>query len=67
LTVISFDVKEYFQTIQKFADRGFTTGRVFDALPLSCAEKSGAQTIFTWNLKHFQVLAPELAARIRTP
>jgi hypothetical protein len=28
---------------------------------------SGAQTIFSWNLKHFQVLAPELAARIRTP
>ena len=67
LTVVSLDEKEYFQTIQKCADRGFTSGRVYDALLLSCAKKSGAQTIFTWNLKHFQVLASELAARIRTP
>lgn len=67
LTVVSLDEKEYFQTIQKCADRGFTSGRVYDALLLSCAEKSAAQTIFTWHLKHFQVLAPELAARIRTP
>ncbi len=67
LTVVSLDEKEHFQTIQKCADRGFTSGRVYDALLLSCAEKSGAQTILTWNLKHLQVLAPELAARIRTP
>jgi predicted nucleic acid-binding protein len=67
LTVVSLDEKEYFQTIQKCADRGFTSGRVYDALLLSCAGKSGAQTIFTWNLKQFQVLAPELAAKIRTP
>jgi hypothetical protein len=67
LTVVSLDEKEYFKTIQKCADRGFTSGRVDDALILSCAEKSGDQTIFTWSLRHFQVLAPELAARMRTP
>ena len=32
-----------------------------------CAAKVKAQTIYTWNLKHFQAVAPELAARMRTP
>lgn len=67
LTLVALDEKEYFQTIQKCADRGFTNGSVYDALLLSCAAKSGAQSIFTWNLKHFQSIAPELADRIRTP
>jgi predicted nucleic acid-binding protein len=67
LILVSLDEKEYLQTIQKCADRGFTSGRIYDALLLSCAAKSGAQTIFTWDLKHFQSTAPELADRIRTP
>jgi hypothetical protein len=49
------------------AGRGFTGGRVYDALLLSCAPKAKAQTIYTWNAKHFQAIAPELAGRIRTP
>lgn len=67
LTPISLDEKEYLQTIQKCADRGLTSGRVYDALLLGCAAKCSAQTIFTWNLKHFQSIAPEIAGRIRTP
>jgi predicted nucleic acid-binding protein len=67
LTLVALDEKEYFQTIQKCADRGFTSGRIFEALLLSCAAKSGAQTIFTWDLKRFKSTAPELADRIRTP
>jgi predicted nucleic acid-binding protein len=67
LTLVLLDEKEYFQTIQRCADRGFTSDRIYDALLLSCAAKSGAQTIFTWDLKHFQATAPELTDRIRTP
>ena len=67
LTLVSLDEKEYFQTFQRCVDRGFTSGRIYDALLLSCAAKSGAQTIFTWDLKHFRATARELAERIRTP
>jgi predicted nucleic acid-binding protein len=67
LTLISLDEKEYFQAIQRCAERGWTSGGVYDALLLGCAAKCGAQTILTWNLKHFQLIAPELANRIRTP
>jgi predicted nucleic acid-binding protein len=67
LTVISLTEAEYFSTIKKTAEAGFRGGRVYDALLLACAEKSGADEIYTWNLKHFQALAPHLAARIRNP
>jgi predicted nucleic acid-binding protein len=67
LTLVPLDEREYFETIQQGASAGFTSGRVYDALLLRCAVKVKAQTIYTWNLKHFQAIAPGLAARIRTP
>ena len=67
LALISLDEEEYLGAIQGCVDRNLTGGRVYDALLLGCAGKSKAQTIYTWNLKHFQMIAPELASRIRTP
>ena len=67
LTLVPLDESEYFETIQQAASAGFTSGRVYDALLLRCAVKVKAQTIYTWNLKHFQAIAPRMAARIRTP
>jgi predicted nucleic acid-binding protein len=67
LTLVSLHEEEYFATLQKAAERGFTSGRVYDALLLACAAKVKAQTIYTWNLKHYQVIAPHLAMRIHTP
>jgi predicted nucleic acid-binding protein len=67
LTLVPLDENEYFETLQQAANAGFTSGRVYDALILRCAVKVKAQTIYTWNLKHFQAIAPGLAGRIRTP
>ncbi len=67
LTLVSLNGEEYFATIERTAGRGFGSGRVYDALLLACAAKIEARTIYTWNLNHYQALAPELAARIRTP
>jgi predicted nucleic acid-binding protein len=67
LTSIALDENEYFATIEQAAERGFTSGRIYDALLLRCAVKAKARTIYTWNLKHFRDIAPELASRIRTP
>ena len=67
LALVSLDSEEYFATIRNAAAQGITGGRVYDALLLGCAAKSKAQTIYTWNLKHFQLLAPHLGDRIRTP
>ena len=67
LTIVSLDEGEYFETIQYAADAGFTSGRVYDALILRCAAKVKAHSIYTWNLKHFQTIAPERAGQMRTP
>jgi predicted nucleic acid-binding protein len=67
LTLISLSADEYFATIQDAGSRSFTGGRVYDALLLACAAKSKAQAVYTWNLKHYQSLAPSLAPRIQTP
>lgn len=67
LTPISLEPAEYYDTIQKASENGLTSGRIYDALLLSCAAKSGAKIIFTWNLKHFHFIAPHLAAFIQNP
>jgi predicted nucleic acid-binding protein len=68
LAIITLDETEYFDTIQKTAELGFTSGRIYDALLLRCVAKVNARTIYTWNLKHFQeAIDPVHASRIRTP
>ena len=66
-SLVALDEDEYFEAIRGAAEQGFTSGRVYDALLLRCAIKAKAQNIYTWNVKHFQTIAPSLAGRIRTP
>jgi predicted nucleic acid-binding protein len=67
LTLVPLEQHEYLETIQRSAEVGSTSGRIYDALLLRAAAKCEAQTIYTWNLKHFRALAPELSSIIRTP
>jgi len=67
LTLVSLSAEEYFAAIQNAASRAFTGGRVYDLLLLACAAKCKAQAVYTWNLKHYQSLAPDLAPRIQAP
>ena len=67
LSLVSLEPEEYYETIRRAADRGLTSGRIYDALLMSCAARSKAEIIYTWNLKHFHSIAPELAPYIRTP
>jgi predicted nucleic acid-binding protein len=67
LAIVALDEAEYRNAIRDLADRGLGGGRVYDALLLACARKSQAETIYTWNERHFRQIAPDLAGRIRTP
>jgi predicted nucleic acid-binding protein len=67
LTLVSLSAEEYFAAILDSSSRGFTGGRIYDSLLLACAAKCKAQAVYTWNLKHYQSLAPALAPRIQTP
>ena len=65
--VVALDEPEYLDTIARSAERGFKGCRIYDALLVRCARKANAQSIYTWNLRHFQATDPELADRMRTP
>ncbi len=65
--LITLSETEYVFALQDAAKRGFRSGRIYDALLLHCARKSGAETIYTWNFAHFRATAPDLASRISSP
>ncbi len=67
LSLIALDEEEYFATIEQTAEKRIPGGRIYDALLLACAVKAKAEIIYTWNIKHFQRLAPDIAGRIKTP
>ena len=67
LNVVALDELEYYAAIEQLAERRITGGRIYDALLLHCAMKVKAETIYTWNLKHFQHLFPELSEKVKTP
>jgi predicted nucleic acid-binding protein len=66
-TVVTLNEGEYCQTIQQAAERGFISGRIYDALLLRCAAKVKAEVIYTWNVKHFKAIDPKQAHKIQTP
>jgi len=66
-TVVTLDEDEYFGTLEQAAEHGFSGGRIYDALLLRCAAKVKAEVIYTWNLKHFKLIDPKQAGKIRTP
>ena len=67
LTPITLTADEYMETIRRTANLGRSGGIIYDALHLACARKIDAERIYTWNVKHFQMAAPDLAERIVTP
>jgi predicted nucleic acid-binding protein len=67
MTVVPLSAEDYATTLRETARMGLSGGIVFDALLLACARKVSAERIYTWNLRHFVQVAPDLADRIVTP
>ena len=67
MSIITLTEKEYFKAVEASAAVGVTGGGIYDALLGHCALKAEAETIYTWNVKHFKRLGPEIAGRVATP
>jgi len=67
VSVIPLTAEEYRDTIRSAARSGVAGGTIYDALLVACARKFCAERIYTWNVRHFQTVAPDLAERIVTP
>ncbi len=67
LTMITLTADEYYDSLKEAAVAGVVGGTTSDALLGRCAMKAKAESIYTWNLKHFQQFSPEIVRRLRTP
>ncbi len=67
LTIIPLSAEEYLDAVASAAAVGVTGGGIYDAILGYCALKGGSETIYTWNVKHFKRLSPEIAERVAAP
>ena len=67
-TVTTLSAADYTTTLRDAAAGRIEGGTIYDALLLKSARKGNVQQIFTFNLKHFQAIAPaEIAALLTVP
>jgi predicted nucleic acid-binding protein len=64
---VELNADDVLNTARGIAGLGLMGGIIYDALLLTCARKVNADRIYTWNVRHFQMVAPDLAARIAEP
>lgn len=67
LTLVTLDEVEYFNVLEGAPADGITGGTTYDALIARCALKADAQTLYTWNTKHFARLGERVASRLKQP
>jgi predicted nucleic acid-binding protein len=67
LTLIALTDEDCVRTIEDNAGLGIVGGTIYDALLARCAVKAKAETIYTWNIRHYQLLGPNITKRLSTP
>jgi predicted nucleic acid-binding protein len=67
LTLFALDGEEYWQALRRYAALEITGGTIYDGLLVQCALKARAEIVYTWNVKHYGQLGPDISKRLRTP
>ena len=66
-TVVALTAREYEQTLDALAEQSIAGGSTYDGIHATCARKTGAQRLYTFNVTDFRLVAPDLADRIVAP
>jgi predicted nucleic acid-binding protein len=66
-TLLWLDGEEYCAAIRRLAQLGIVGGAVYDGLVAACALKAGADHLYTWNVRHFDSLGPEIKKLVTMP
>jgi predicted nucleic acid-binding protein len=66
-SVVALTGREYNELSLKLGQNNVVGGRAYDLLHLTCAEKCGADRIYTFNVRDFSQLAGHLSGRITAP
>jgi hypothetical protein len=67
LTLVTLEAEEYIGVLEAAAAARITGGSIYDANVAQCAMKAKAAAIYTWNVKHFSRLGPDIAPLVKTP
>jgi predicted nucleic acid-binding protein len=67
LTTVWLDGDEYYAAIRRMARLGIVGGAVYDGLVAACALKAGADRLYTWNVRHFDLLGADVRKIITMP
>ncbi|MGA2269530.1 MAG: PIN domain-containing protein [Bryobacteraceae bacterium] len=67
MEVVALTAEEYRRVVRECASHGWAGGKIYDALHVQCARKAGCDRIYTFNVRDFQRLAPELQAKVCAP
>jgi len=66
-TLVWLDGDEYCAAIRRMAQMGIVGGAVYDGLVAACALKAGADYLYTWNVRHFDLLGAEVKKLVTMP
>ena len=55
--LVPIDKRDYLQAMDVVGNGGWSGAKIYDALLLCCADKCGAEPIYTFNLSDFRSLA----------
>lgn len=66
-TLVWLDGDEYCAAIRRMAQLGIVGGAVYDGLVAACALKAGADHLYTWNVRHFDLLDAEIKKLVKMP
>jgi predicted nucleic acid-binding protein len=67
VSIVSLSTSDYLMTVKRMSELGIFGGAIYDALIVKAAQKSGADSVLTFNASDFKRIWPEEAARIITP
>jgi predicted nucleic acid-binding protein len=67
LSMVALTGSEYADALDASAAKGIVGGGIYDALLAHCAIKAKAETIYTWNERHYTQCGSEVTHRLRNP
>ena len=66
-TLVWLDGDECCAAVRRMAQLGIVGGAVHDGLVAACALKTGADRLYTWNVRHFDLLGAEIKKLVTMP
>lgn len=67
LEMVPIGKKDYTEALKVVGEGGWSGAKIYDALLIGCAARCGAARIYTFNLRDFRQLAPDLEEKICAP